>query len=74
MNIRQRRKLIGLLKSKLGHAGLWVAVLGQVQAQSEFLTKNLSPAQVGWLLFVVGVLVVGLRWYTSQPLEDKAKK
>ena len=73
MSIRTRRKLLGLLRSKLGHAGLWLAVLGQLQAQGQFLTDNLGKGGIGWLMFAVGLLVVGLRWYTAQALEEKAK-
>lgn len=73
MSIRTRRKLLGLLRSKLGHAGLWLAVLGQLQAQGQFLTDNLGKTGTGWLMFAVGLLVVGLRWYTAQALEEKAK-
>ena len=71
MSIMTRRKLKGLLKSKLAHAGMWLAVLGQVQAQSEFLSKQFSPAALGWFMFAVGTLVVALRWWTNQPLETK---
>ena len=74
MSIRNRRKLIGLLKSKLGHAGLWLAVLGQLQAQGEFLTQELGAQAVGWTMFGAGLLVMGLRWYTTQPLEDKGAR
>lgn len=73
MSIRTRRKLLGLLRSRLGHAGLWLAVLGQLQAQGQFLTDNLGKDGIGWLMFAVGLLVVGLRWYTAQALEEKAK-
>lgn len=54
---------------------MWFAVLldilGIIQVNSDFLSTVLTPAQFGWGMIVVGVLIKVLRALTSQPLVDK---
>lgn len=58
-------------KSKTVHLGLWLAVAGFMQTQTEFFSMFLTPQQQGFVTMAVGLAVVVLRFYTTVPVSEK---
>jgi len=66
-------KIKGSFKSKTMYLGLVVDILAVVQISSGFLSAQLTPAQLGWLLLVIGIVIKVCRWITSRSLDDMVK-
>lgn len=60
-----------VLKSKTMNVALIIQVLGVVQANSDFLSSVMSPAQFGYMMIGIGVLMQLLRAMTTSSLGDK---
>jgi hypothetical protein len=60
-----------VLKSKTVLFALTLELLGVVQLNADFLSTVLTPAQFGWVMLGIGVVVKVLRAVTIQPLSDK---
>lgn len=58
-------------KSKTIHLGLWLAVAGFLQTQTEFYELYLSPQAQGLVTMLVGLAVVVLRYLTTVPVSEK---
>jgi len=50
--------------------GLILAVLGEVQAQSDVLLSWLSPTTAGRVLSLIGILGVAIRWVQALPTQE----
>ena len=74
MSLRLKRILRGLRRSWTANAGLVIAGLGALQANSEILRGLLSPAVYGWLMVGIGIAVVVLRIKTTESVESKGAK
>lgn len=46
-------------------------IIGVVQANADFLSTVMTPAQFGWVLVGIGVTGKILRTVTDTPLKDK---
>lgn len=60
-----------IIRSKTIHTANIIAILGIIQANSDFLSTVLSPKQFGWLMMGIAIIMVGLRTQTTNSLEDK---
>ncbi len=60
-----------LLKSKTMRAALALEILGVVQINADFLSTVMTPAQFGWVMLGIGVLMKILRAMTTSSLGDK---
>lgn len=58
-------------KSKTINLGLWLAVAGFMQTQTEFFATFLTPQQQGLVTMLVGLAVVVLRFKTTVPVSEK---
>lgn len=64
-------KLKGALKSKTIYLGLALSVFGLVQANLQLFTPMMSDKAAGWFAFIIGLIVIVLRWITTEALNDK---
>lgn len=60
-----------IARSKLMFLALTLEVLGVIQLNADFLSTIMTPAQFGWVMLGIGVIVRVLRTFTTQPLKDK---
>lgn len=60
-----------ILKSKLMNLALLVEILGVIQLNADFLSTILTPAQFGWVMIAVGVLIRVFHVYTTGPISSK---
>jgi len=60
-----------VIRSKTMHTANIIAILGVLQANSDFLSTVLSPKQFGWLMMGIAIIMVVLRTKTTNALEDK---
>lgn len=59
------------IRSKTIHTANVIAILGVIQANSDFLSMVLSPKQFGWLMMGIAIVMVILRAQTTNALQDK---
>lgn len=60
-----------IIRSKTIHAANIIAILGIIQANSDFLSTVLTPKQFGWLMMGIAIVMVILRANTTNALQDK---
>jgi len=60
-----------IIKSKTMIFSMVLAVIGVLQASTDFLSTVMSPHAFGYLTLVSGIVAAVLRVLTTQPLEDK---
>lgn len=63
--------LIRSIKSKTIMFGLFLAVLGTIQATLETFSTILTPEVYGVVTVVIGAIVAALRYVTTMPLDMK---
>lgn len=59
------------IRSKTIHTANIIAILGIIQANSDFLSTVLTPKQFGWLMLGIAIIMVILRSQTTTALQDK---
>lgn len=59
------------VRSKTIHTANIIAILGIIQANSDFLSTVLSPKGFGWLMMGIAIIMVILRSQTTSALRDK---
>ena len=60
-----------IIRSKTLHAANVIAILGILQANSDFLSTVLTAKQFGFVMMGISVLMVILRIKTTNRLQDK---
>lgn len=60
-----------IIRSRTMHAANILAILGVVQANSDFLSSVLTPSQFGWMMMAIGIVFAVLRAKTTTALVDK---
>lgn len=60
-----------IAKSKLMNLALAIEILGVIQLNADFLSTLLTPAQFGWVMLTIGILIRVGRVYTTVPLSEK---
>ena len=60
-----------IVKSKTMIFSIVLAIIGVLQASTDFLSTILSPNAFGYLTLASGVVAAILRILTTQPLSDK---
>lgn len=60
-----------IAKSKLMNLALAIEILGVIQLNADFLSTLLTPAQFGWVMLTIGILIRVFRVYTTGPLSEK---
>lgn len=64
-------KIKGASRSKTIWLGLGLSVMGVIQVNLEVFNTFLTPTQQGLVTIGVGIVVVVLRWVTTEGLEAK---
>jgi hypothetical protein len=59
------------LKSKTILVALAIEILGVIQLNADFLSTVMSPAQFGWMLLGIGIVMKVLRAMTTGSLGEK---
>ena len=59
------------LKSRTVLFALALEILGVIQLNADFLSTVMSPAQFGWVMLGIGVIVKILRTLTTSSLREK---
>ena len=60
-----------MMRSKTMWFSLLLVIVGAVSDNLPALQAFISPEIYGYTLMIVGVICAVLRFYTTQPLEDK---
>lgn len=60
-----------LLKSKTILVALALEILGVIQLNADFLSTVMTPAQFGWVMLSIGVVMKVLRAMTTGSLGEK---
>jgi len=62
---------IRVIRSNTINTATVIAVLGVIQANSDFLSAVLTPKQFGWVMMGISIIMIVLRAKTTNSLKDK---
>jgi hypothetical protein len=66
-----KRKTMGAMHSKTMWFSLAMVILGVVYDNFSYLQDVINPKYYGSLLILIGIICAVLRFYTTQPLDEK---